>query len=112
MTTERSVQELTDYLTMNCDTGFSSADESIRLRGKFIDDCIYWLPKLIPAYKHFDPERQIALVWSIEDVKAYRPNLTDEQCMAVLEMVECDHDCDVGVSWDSLEYAADHLFNF
>lgn len=55
-------------------------------------------------------KNQIEIIWSIDDVKHVRPDLTDKQCREVLEKVDHYHDPDVGVSWYTLEYWADELF--
>jgi hypothetical protein len=54
--------------------------------------------------------RQIAAIWSIEDVKGVRPHLTDDQAWAVLEQVGDKHDAAWGISWTTLETVADDLF--
>ncbi len=54
--------------------------------------------------------RQIAIVWSIEDVKEVRPHLTDNQAWEVLQLVEQSHDANFGVSWETLDSAAQSLF--
>lgn len=53
---------------------------------------------------------KIAHVWTIDDVKAERPDLDEDQCKQVLEQVEHDLDCTVGITWDVIEYTADSLF--
>jgi len=53
---------------------------------------------------------QIALIWSIKDVQEGRPDLTDEQAWEVLQQVKNDHDATLGVTWDTLEWAARDLF--
>jgi len=58
----------------------------------------------------FDPSRQIAIIWDIEDVQQIRPDLTDEQAMDVLLEVEDNHDAEWGVSWTTLEATAGILF--
>jgi len=58
----------------------------------------------------YDVNRQIALIWSIEDVQDLRPDLTEEQCFQVLLDVEHHHDCDQGVCWETLRITADLLF--
>lgn len=58
----------------------------------------------------FDCERQIALIWSIEDVTDIRPDLEDKQAMEVLRSVQAHHDCDIGVSWETLLYEAEILY--
>lgn len=52
----------------------------------------------------------ISLVWHVLDVREIRPDLTDEECMHVLEMVKGKHDCSVGVSWQTLEIWAEELY--
>jgi len=54
--------------------------------------------------------RQIAAIWSVEDVKNVRPHLTDEQAWEVLEQVGDKHDAEWGISWTTLETVADDLF--
>jgi hypothetical protein len=58
----------------------------------------------------YDPDTQIALIWSMDDVLNIRSDLTNEQAMDVLTMVERKHDCTIGVSWETLEIWADMLF--
>ena len=55
-------------------------------------------------------EDSISIVWSIDDVKDVRPDLDDEQAMEVLEFVKDKHDATIGITWDTLEYAADHIY--
>ena len=56
-------------------------------------------------------QRQIAIVWSVEDVQEVRPDLTDKQCMAVLEMVKRNHDAQYGVTWETLKMYAEEQFS-
>lgn len=58
----------------------------------------------------FDPTRQIALIWDIEDVQGVRPHLTDTQALEVLHQVENHHDADTGVHWDTITGWADLLY--
>jgi hypothetical protein len=53
---------------------------------------------------------QIAVIWSVEDVKGIRPDLTDDQCWEVLQQVKDVHDAESGISWTTLETVADDLF--
>lgn|GEM_PF-6445961 len=57
-----------------------------------------------------DDERSISLVWSIDDVRSFRPDLTDDELMAVLERVKSRHDMEMGVSWTTVEIHADELY--
>jgi hypothetical protein len=51
--------------------------------------------------------RQVALVWSVEDVRAVRPALDDDQAWEVLQHCRRVHDCDVGFNWLLIETVAD-----
>ena len=53
---------------------------------------------------------EIAIVWHIDDVKEVRPDLTDEQCRAVLRQADESHDATIGINWEVLEIHADDLF--
>ena len=57
-----------------------------------------------------EPWGEIAFIWSVEDVKEVRPDLTDGQAMEVLRLNQRTHDANYGVSWDTLAYAAEALF--
>lgn len=57
-----------------------------------------------------DPDSEIAIIWSIEDIQGERPHLSDEQAREVLQMVKRKHDANIGVNWEVLKYWADELF--
>ena len=50
----------------------------------------------------WDVNSQIAIIWSIEDVLEVNNNLTDEQAFAVLTTLDRYHDCNYGISWDTI----------
>jgi hypothetical protein len=106
----RTLDELQDYIDKATTDGFDSCDESIYLRGKFVEDCFYWLPKLIAAYKRFDPETQIGIIWCIKDVQDINNGLTDEQAVEVLDYIERKHDANYGISWDTISFAIEDLY--
>ena len=54
--------------------------------------------------------RQIATVWSVEDVQEIRPDLTEDQCWEVLEQAKKHHDAGIGINWSVLECHAEMLF--
>jgi len=60
--------------------------------------------------QEFDPTKEIAIIWHIDDVKSVRPDLTDEQALEVLQQVKSKHDAEWGVSWTTLTDVADILF--
>ena len=57
----------------------------------------------------------ITITWHIDDVqtmledRGYDVVLTPEQMAMVLHHVKKNHDATIGVTWDSLEYAAEAL---
>jgi hypothetical protein len=55
--------------------------------------------------------KQIAAIWSIEDVQQVRPDLTDEQAWQVLEHADRKHDAELGINWLTLECIAEDLFD-
>ena len=54
--------------------------------------------------------RQIAAIWGIEDVQSIRPDLSEEQAWEVLQMVDRHKDAELGITWLTLEMAAEDLF--
>jgi len=62
-------------------------------------DKIYWNDK-----------NSIVILWHTDDVKSIRPDLDDDQCMKVLNKVSRNHDAQIGVNWDVLEFWADELY--
>ena len=53
---------------------------------------------------------QVALVWSIKDVQAMRPDLKDWQAWDILEECRLNFDREIGVNWMLIELVADALF--
>jgi hypothetical protein len=58
----------------------------------------------------FDPTRQIAIIWDIEDVKGLEPSLSDEEAFAVLQEVKRHHNPEYGVTWETLDITIDMLY--
>jgi hypothetical protein len=54
-------------------------------------------------------QRQIAAIWSIEDVQQVRPHLTDQQAWEVLRQVDRRHNAEIGINWDVLAWTADEV---
>ena len=76
-----------------------------------LQDCpLRPLDEALEEIQGFNPKRQIALIWSIADVQGECPHLTDEQAMAVLEMVKAKHDANCGVTWETLRDTAGMLY--
>ena len=64
----------------------------------------------IDIHAYLAERTQIAHIWSVEDVKQERPDLDDDQCWAVLLEVEERLDSSLGITWDSIRWAANDLF--
>ena len=78
-------------------------------RGNTIDT--FTLRNAIEAFENGAGMRNsIFIEWYIDDVKDVREDLDDEQAMEVLEFVKDKHDATLGITWDTLEYAADYLY--
>jgi len=54
--------------------------------------------------------REVAIIWSIEDVKEIRPDLTEDQAWTVLQQCERQHDCNFGITWEHIDWVAENLF--
>ena len=66
-------------------------------------------PKLDYGYG-YNETNSIAIIWEIDDVKTVRPDLTDDECMEVLDYAERKHDATIGITYDTLERYCDYLF--
>lgn len=68
----------------------------------------------------FNSENSIAIIWDIQDVRyqleclndwyQIELELSDDDCMEVLERVVDNHDANYGVNWDSLYNAIEYCF--
>ena len=54
--------------------------------------------------------KEIQISWSVDDVYSIRPDLTEDQAMEVLQNVKDNHDADIGVCWETLNFWADSMF--
>jgi hypothetical protein len=52
----------------------------------------------------------IEVIWHIDDVKQVRPDLDEDQCRGVLQLVKDRHDCNNGITWETLEMTAERLY--
>ena len=59
----------------------------------------------------YNEENSIAIIWSIEDVRQVlknfdtKLNLSDKECMEILERVEDKQDSNFGVTWEDISCA-------
>ena len=54
--------------------------------------------------------RQIAIVWSIEDVQSLRPDLDEDQAWKVLQQCQTWHDASCGLNRETIGEMADSMF--
>jgi hypothetical protein len=52
----------------------------------------------------------VAVLWGTEDVLEIRPELTEEQAWEALQFARHHHDANLGLNWDALAFAAEHLY--
>ena len=67
-------------------------------------------PPEIDIHEILAERRLIGLLWGIEDVQEVRPDLSEDQCWEVLQHVERRKDAELGITWLTLEFAAEQLF--
>jgi len=69
----------------------------------------------------FNSENSIAIIWDIQDVRyqleclnenyQIELELSDDECMEVLQRVVDNHDANYGVNWDNLYNAIEYCFD-
>lgn len=59
--------------------------------------------------------RSIAIIWSIEDVIDLADQdglkVTDQEAIEILKLLERQHDCNYGITWDHISAATESYFN-
>ena len=64
----------------------------------------------------FTSENSIAIIWNIDDVRQTIDDqdmdieLTDDECMEVLDYCVRKHDANFGIGWDTLQWAIEYCF--
>ena len=53
---------------------------------------------------------KITIEWHVDDVKSLNENLTNEQCIAVLEQAKKTHDASIGINWDVIKCHVQMLY--
>jgi hypothetical protein len=59
---------------------------------------------------HLAETGRLAVIWNVEDVKSVRPELTEAQCLEVLDACERKHDANIGINWTVIVTHAEWLF--
>lgn len=66
--------------------------------------------KEIDIHSYLAERKQIADIWGIEDVQSIRPDLNPERAWEVLVLVKDNHDCNYGITWETIKITANDLF--
>jgi len=64
------------------------------------------IPKTSDILRLTNPD-WIASWWHIDDVKGLNKKLTNEECRDVLRLVDSEHDANIGINWDFIQYYID-----
>jgi hypothetical protein len=64
----------------------------------------------IDIYELLRQRRQIAMIWSIEDVQEARDDLTEDQAWDVLQECERRGDAECGINWSYIDLIGGELF--
>ncbi len=64
----------------------------------------------IDIHPYLAERREIAMVWTIEDIGEVRPDLSEEQAWETLQAARDNHDAGIGINWSVLECHAEMLF--
>ncbi len=75
-----------------------------------VDDHLGLLTKPFDVKRLLDRQRQVAVIWEVDDVLVLRPELTDDQAWEVLKDAYDYHDAGIGLNWESIEATAESLF--
>jgi len=91
-----------DYVELSQDKIRAQRDEYIKI-------CREWLEaKMTKKIEIADDE--IAIIWSVEDIKTQCPWLSDDDAYEVLCRLDQKHDASIGINWDVIDVTADIMF--
>jgi len=86
-----------------------SQDKIHAQRDEYIKICREWLEaKMTKKIEIADDE--IAIIWSVEDIKTQCPWLSDDDAYEVLCRLDQKHDASIGINWDVIDVTADIMF--
>lgn len=69
------------------------------------------MPLIVAALEAYrDPTSWISVHWSVSDVRSRKEGLSDEMARHVLEEVKKNHDAELGISWDLIDYWISELY--
>ena len=72
----------------------------------------------ISIHDLLDAKKQIGIIWGVDDIDAiisdkkytFRPKLTENEKFAVLKEAERHNDATMGITWDTLEWYLEDMY--
>jgi hypothetical protein len=61
--------------------------------------------------KEIEEDPFIEIIWYLSDILEYREDLTREQGLKVLALLKKSHDCDHGISWETIDAIAESILD-
>jgi len=106
-TKQLSAKQLIEFIAN--DSVELSQDKIHAQRDEYIKICREWLEaKMTKKIEIADDE--IAIIWSVEDIKTQCPWLSDDDAYEVLCRLDQKHDASIGINWDVIDVTADIMF--
>ena len=105
-TKQLSAKQLIEFIAN--DSVELSHDKIRAQRDEYIKICREWLAKGLDTVEITDDE--IAIIWSVEDIKTQCPWLSDEDAYEVLCRLDHKHDASIGINWDVIGITANLMF--
>ena len=105
-TNQLSAKQLIQFIAN--DSVELSQDKVRWQRDEYIKICREWLAKGLDTVEIADDE--IAIIWSVEDIKTQCPWLSDDDAYEVLCRLDQKHDATIGINWDVIDITADIMF--
>jgi hypothetical protein len=75
-----------------------------------VDDELGILTKPLDVKRLLDRQRQVAVIWEVDDVLVLRPELTDDQAWEALQHAHKYYDAELGFNWEFIASVAEALF--
>ena len=70
---------------------------------------------IVKYVDNYTSENSICIIWCIDDIKSAMKNrqnpieITDDECMEILDNMERRHDASLGITWDTIDYHLDEF---
>lgn len=112
VSTDVSSAEFYDTLPNRLRTGLGTllpaALDDVTVVAATDPECI--LSKPTDLQSMLQPHDEVPFIWSTEDVREVRPDLSHDEAYLVLQTLRRYHDANFGVNWDTIAVQAESLF--